>query len=108
MKSTAWYAISSFIIPILAYDPLRYVDPLIGSSNGGVSPETMAKLVADWHPGNVFAGATLPYGLAKAVADTDSGSNQGGFTLVCRHSHKHLAQVPLKRASSILMLASTH
>ena len=31
--------------------------------------------------GNVFPGATLPYGLAKAVADTDSGSNQGGFTL---------------------------
>jgi putative alpha-1,2-mannosidase len=29
----------------------------------------------------VFAGATLPYGLAKAVADTNSGSNQGGFTL---------------------------
>jgi putative alpha-1,2-mannosidase len=32
-------------------------------------------------PGNVFAGAPLPYGMAKAVADTDSGSNQGGFTL---------------------------
>jgi predicted alpha-1,2-mannosidase len=30
--------------------------------------------------GNVFAGATLPYGMAKAVADVDSGSNQGGFT----------------------------
>jgi predicted alpha-1,2-mannosidase len=30
--------------------------------------------------GNVFAGATIPYGMAKAVADTDSGSNQGGFT----------------------------
>jgi len=30
--------------------------------------------------GNVFPGATLPYGLAKAVADTDSESNQGGFT----------------------------
>ncbi|KAK5121455.1 hypothetical protein LTR85_005288 [Meristemomyces frigidus] len=45
-------------------DPLQYVDQLIGSSNGG----------------NVFPGATLPYGMAKAVADTDSGSNQGGFT----------------------------
>lgn len=31
--------------------------------------------------GNVFAGASLPYGMAKAVADTDSQSNQGGFTL---------------------------
>jgi len=33
--------------------------------------------------GNVFPGATLPYGMAKAVADTNSGSNQGGFTTVC-------------------------
>ncbi|KAF4309949.1 putative Alpha-12-mannosidase [Botryosphaeria dothidea] len=45
-------------------DALQYVDQLIGSSNGG----------------NVFSGACLPYGMAKAVADTDSGSNQGGFT----------------------------
>lgn len=45
------------------YDVLQYVDPLIGSANGG----------------NVFAGATLPYGMAKAVADTDSVNNQGGF-----------------------------
>lgn len=47
------------------FDPLAYVDPLIGASNGG----------------NVFAGASLPYGMAKAVADTDSGSRQGGFTM---------------------------
>lgn len=47
------------------FDPLIYVDPLIGASNGG----------------NVFPGASLPYGMAKAVADTNSGSNQGGFTL---------------------------
>ncbi|OWP02854.1 glycoside hydrolase family 92 protein [Marssonina coronariae] len=47
-----------------AYDVLHYVDQLIGSSNGG----------------NIFPGATIPYGMAKAVADTDSGSNQGGFT----------------------------
>lgn len=32
-------------------------------------------------PPTVFPGATLPYGVAKAVADTNSGSNQGGFTL---------------------------
>lgn len=44
---------------------LPFVDPLIGASNGG----------------NVFAGASMPYGMAKAVADTNSGSNQGGFTL---------------------------
>ena len=47
------------------FDPLDYVDPLIGASNGG----------------NVFPGASLPYGMAKAVADTNSTSNQGGFTL---------------------------
>lgn len=47
------------------YDPLTFVDPLIGATNGG----------------NVFPGATIPYGMAKAVADTSSGSNQGGFTL---------------------------
>ncbi|KAF2679416.1 glycoside hydrolase family 92 protein [Lentithecium fluviatile CBS 122367] len=45
-------------------DNLKYVDQLIGSANGG----------------NVFPGATLPYGMAKAVADVDSQSNQGGFT----------------------------
>lgn len=47
------------------FDPLIYVDPLIGASDAG----------------NVFPGASLPYGMAKAVADTNSGSNQGGFTL---------------------------
>ncbi|KZL82545.1 glycosyl hydrolase family 92 [Colletotrichum incanum] len=47
------------------FDALQYVDPLIGSTNGG----------------NVFVGATLPYGMAKASADTNSSSNQGGFTL---------------------------
>ncbi|KAA8573951.1 hypothetical protein EYC84_005494 [Monilinia fructicola] len=47
-----------------SYDVLDYVDQLIGSSNGG----------------NIFPGATVPYGMAKAVADTNSGSNQGGFT----------------------------
>ncbi|KAH2985146.1 hypothetical protein KXW58_008857 [Aspergillus fumigatus] len=43
-------------------DVLKYVNPLIGSTNGG----------------NVFAGASLPYGLAKAVADVD-GQNTDGF-----------------------------
>ena len=43
-------------------DVFKFVDPLIGSNSGG----------------NVFAGATLPYGMAKAVADVDS-QNTGGF-----------------------------
>ncbi|BCS25832.1 glycoside hydrolase family 92 protein [Aspergillus puulaauensis] len=47
------------------YDVLQYINPLIGSTDGG----------------NVFPGATIPYGMAMAVADTDSQSNQGGFTL---------------------------
>jgi len=58
------------------FDPLAYVDPLIGSNNGG----------------NVFAGATLPYGMAKAVADV-SGQNTGGFatdgTNITGFSHMH-------------------
>ncbi|KAF2266621.1 hypothetical protein CC78DRAFT_577931 [Lojkania enalia] len=46
-----------------ALDVLDWIDPLIGSRNGG----------------NVFSGATLPYGMAKAVADVD-GENTGGFS----------------------------
>ncbi|KAJ8064826.1 hypothetical protein OCU04_007134 [Sclerotinia nivalis] len=45
------------------FDPLQYVNQLIGTNNGG----------------NVFAGATLPYGMAKAVADVN-GQNTAGFS----------------------------
>ncbi|RDA88411.1 hypothetical protein CP532_5601 [Ophiocordyceps camponoti-leonardi (nom. inval.)] len=55
--------VSAVIAQPSPFDPLDYVDPLIGSINAG----------------NVFAGATVPYGMAKAVADTDGQSNQGGF-----------------------------
>ena len=52
------------------------MQPLIGSTNGG----------------NVFAGASLPYGLAKPVADVD-GENTGGFSTdgsnVTGFSHMH-------------------
>ncbi|KAL2003347.1 hypothetical protein VTN02DRAFT_4167 [Thermoascus thermophilus] len=41
---------------------MQYVDPLMGSAIGG----------------NVFAGASLPYGMAKAVADSQPSINQGG------------------------------
>jgi putative alpha-1,2-mannosidase len=58
------------------FDVLQYVDQLIGTDNGG----------------NVFAGATLPYGMAKAVADVD-GQNTGGFSTdgssVTGFSHMH-------------------
>jgi putative alpha-1,2-mannosidase len=45
------------------FDPIEWIDPLIGSRSGG----------------NVFAGASLPYGMAKAIADVD-GENTGGFS----------------------------
>ncbi|CAJ2502726.1 Uu.00g101200.m01.CDS01 [Anthostomella pinea] len=53
-----------------------FVDPLIGTRNGG----------------HVFAGATLPFGMAKAVADATS-DNQGGYASngspVSGFSHMH-------------------
>ncbi|KAF2429521.1 alpha-1,2-mannosidase, putative subfamily [Tothia fuscella] len=53
-----------------------YVDPLIGTSAGG----------------HVFPGATMPFGMAKAVADVN-GENQGGFSSengnVMGFSHMH-------------------
>ncbi|KAK4230129.1 family 92 putative glycoside hydrolase [Podospora fimiseda] len=59
-------------------DILRYVDPLIGTTNGG----------------HVFPGASLPYGMAKAVADTLSpAENAAGFVSddnpVLGFSHMH-------------------
>lgn len=59
-----------------SFDVFKYVDQLIGTDNGG----------------NVFAGATLPYGMAKAVADVD-GQNTAGFSTdgsnVTGFSHMH-------------------
>ncbi|PWN52885.1 alpha-1,2-mannosidase, putative subfamily [Violaceomyces palustris] len=46
-----------------AKDLTAFVDPFIGTINGG----------------HVFAGATTPFGSVKAVADTAGGDNQGGF-----------------------------
>ncbi|EAS27511.2 alpha-1,2-mannosidase [Coccidioides immitis RS] len=71
---------SLFIHPTIAVppdlDPLSFVDQLIGTVNGG----------------NVFAGATLPYGMAKAVADVD-GQKTAGFSTdgskVTGFSHMH-------------------
>ncbi|KAK4504979.1 hypothetical protein PRZ48_002942 [Zasmidium cellare] len=57
-------------------DILKYIDPLIGTGPGG----------------HVFAGATLPFGMAKPVADV-SGEKMGGFasdrTPVTGFSHLH-------------------
>ncbi|KAI1506007.1 glycoside hydrolase family 92 protein [Biscogniauxia marginata] len=68
MTSPQWQLIpllQLLIFPLTilcADDVLQFIDPLIGSTNGG----------------NVFAGATRPYALAKPVADVD-GQNTGGF-----------------------------
>ncbi|KAK4652225.1 hypothetical protein QC762_609260 [Podospora pseudocomata] len=65
LLALCWQVLVVEALEDAVFDPLAYVDPLIGASNGG----------------NVFPGASLPYGMAKAVADTNSSSNQGGFTL---------------------------
>ena len=59
------------------FDPLLWVDPLIGSTNDGKSEDPSGTWLIE--VGHVFAGASLPYGMAKAVADTDGSDNQGGF-----------------------------
>lgn len=58
-------------------DILQYIDPLIGTANGG----------------HVFAGATLPFGMAKAVPDSVI-DGQGGFATtdggpITGFSHMH-------------------
>ncbi|KAH8887876.1 alpha-1,2-mannosidase, putative subfamily [Thozetella sp. PMI_491] len=59
-----------------AFDVLDFVDPLIGTTNGG----------------HVFPGATLPFGMAKAVADVDQ-ENQAGYSTgdgnIIGFSHMH-------------------
>jgi len=61
-----------------AFDVFQFVDPLIGTSEGG----------------HVFPGATLPFGMAKAVADVnDPDEKQGGFASgdsdITGFSHMH-------------------
>lgn len=57
-------------------DILPFVDPLIGTVNGG----------------HVFPGASLPFSMAKAVADV-TGEKQGGFASdgsnITGFSHMH-------------------
>jgi putative alpha-1,2-mannosidase len=59
----------------------RYVDPFIGSA-GGMEDA-----------GHVFPGATLPFGMVKAVADTLSRDNHGGYAVddsaIYGFSHMH-------------------
>ncbi|TVY87384.1 putative secreted glycosidase, partial [Lachnellula willkommii] len=60
------------------FDVFNYINPLIGTDNGG----------------HVFPGATLPFGMAKAVADVDNpDEKQGGFASddsnITGFSHMH-------------------
>ena len=70
------YFLWLFILATAQQDILQFVDPLIGTVNGG----------------HVFAGATLPFGMAKAVADVN-GESQGGFASdnsnITGFSHMH-------------------
>lgn len=91
-------AVACFAITtgVTALDPLDYVDPLIGSANGGEQSRDISDAVqADNLQEMSFLEQLVPMvsssrfllryhannieGMAKAVADTDSGSNQGGF-----------------------------
>ena len=72
--------LSSSISPTNAQNAtniLDFVDPLIGTINGG----------------HVFAGASLPFSMAKAVADTNGGELQGGYASddsnITGFSHMH-------------------
>lgn len=69
----------------------QYVDPLIGTSAGGMLQSFETGTVLSF-AGHVFAGATLPFGMVKAVADVN-GENQGGFSSdgsnVIGFSHMH-------------------
>ncbi|RYP90953.1 hypothetical protein DL770_002958 [Monosporascus sp. CRB-9-2] len=74
--SPLWVVVSRAIGGVTGFDVLDYVDPLIGTVNGG----------------HVFPGATLPFGMAKAVADVNT-EIQGGFASddgeITGFSHMH-------------------
>lgn len=64
-----FFSITTHAAGIGDMDVLKFVNPFIGTHNGG----------------NVFSGATRPHSFAKAVADVNNynnqGGNQAGFTL---------------------------
>jgi putative alpha-1,2-mannosidase len=69
LHHTSVVAVLSTVVPLIvgvagqSKSILELVDPLIGTANGG----------------HVFAGATLPFSMAKAGADVNV-ENQGGFS----------------------------
>lgn len=64
LEPTPLSSTSSPSSPSPPYDPFDFIDPLIGTTDGG----------------HVFPGASLPFSMIKAGADMDAqGENQGGF-----------------------------
>ncbi|KAJ6545692.1 alpha-1,2-mannosidase, putative subfamily [Mycena capillaripes] len=64
MKPQRAVALSALLLTLCAaQDPAQFVNPLIGTKDGG----------------HVFAGATLPWGSVKAGADSRSNDGQAGY-----------------------------
>ncbi|KAJ7464473.1 alpha-1,2-mannosidase, putative subfamily [Mycena latifolia] len=63
MKTLLFVASAAVFAFAAAQDPAQFVNPFIGTKNGG----------------HVFSGATLPWGSVKAGADSNSGDNQAGY-----------------------------
>ncbi|KAJ7656500.1 alpha-1,2-mannosidase, putative subfamily [Mycena polygramma] len=63
MKALGFVFSAAVIVSTAAQDPSQFVNPFIGTTNGG----------------HVFSGATLPWGSVKAGADSLSGDNQAGY-----------------------------
>jgi putative alpha-1,2-mannosidase len=78
-----------------AFDVFQFIDPLIGTSEGGKFRERIfPRSVVYVFAGHVFPGATMPFGMAKAVADVnDPDEKQGGFASgdsdITGFSHMH-------------------
>jgi putative alpha-1,2-mannosidase len=80
MRLVAWLALPLCHASVEArQDVLNFVDPLIGTVDGGERwPIHIRYSHTNLHKGHVFPGATLPFGMAKAVADVDK-ETQGGY-----------------------------
>ncbi|KAJ7115174.1 glycosyl hydrolase family 92-domain-containing protein [Mycena epipterygia] len=63
MNTQRVIVLSTLLALVAAQDPAQFVNPLIGTINGG----------------HAFPGATLPWGSVKPGADSRSGDNQAGY-----------------------------
>ncbi|KAG6053078.1 hypothetical protein E4U32_007853 [Claviceps aff. humidiphila group G2b] len=78
---TSLLALMQATLSLSRFNVLDFIDPLIGTSNGVafllIRLVVLINVVRE-SSGHVFPGASLPYGMAKAVADGDK-EIQGGF-----------------------------